>query len=176
MTPRSLFVIIIKVLGIYMLKEVIFSGVNVFNNIFIETTGYYKYGYFGLWPSVLAFIIYISLFILLIFKSEVIIDKLRLDKDFYEEQFSLSMDNFMVLRIGIIVAGLFLLIDSVPNLCKDVIAYYQAYTSNIFSETKNYNAQGIGYSGVKVIAAYILLVNSNYIANFITGRNAETEE
>ena len=160
-----------------MLKEVIISGMNVFNNIVVETSGYYKYGYWGLWPSTLAFIIYLSLFILLIFKSEIIIDKLKLDKGFYEEQFTMEMDVFMILRISVIAAGLILLINSVPDLCKDVIAYYQAYTSNIYSETKNYNAQGIGYSGVKVIAAYLLLVNSDYIVNIVINRNKkETDQ
>ena len=176
MTPRSLFVIIIKILGIFMLKDVIFSGLNVLNNALAENAGYYKYGYLSLWPSLLSFLIYISFFIILIFKPDVIINKLKLDKDFYEEQFSMNMDNFIILRIAIIVAGLYLLVDSVPNLCKDTIAYYQAYTGNIYSETKNYNAQGVGYSGVKLIAAYVMLMNSTYLANFIITRNKKAGE
>ena len=126
MTPRSLFVIIMKVLGLFLLKDVIFSGLNVMNNIILETGSYYKYGYFGLWPSILSFLIYTSLFIILVFKPGVVIDKLKPDKDFYEEQFTMNMDHFIVLRITVIAVGLYLLVDSAPDLCKDVIPYYQA--------------------------------------------------
>jgi len=162
-------------MGILMLREVIFSGVNLFNNILAGNSGYYRFGFLSLWPSALAFVIYCVIFFMLLFKTSVVIDKLRLDQDFYNEQFALEMDSVVVLRTGIMAAGIYLLVDSAPSLCKDIIAYYQAYTSNIFAETKNYNAQGIGYSGTKLVAAYLLLANHNYIAHYLSNREKAEE-
>jgi hypothetical protein len=159
-----------------MLKELIFSGLNLLNNIVVQSGGYYRYGYLGLWPSALAFVVYCSLFYLLIFRPGIIIDRLKLDKDFYEEQFTFSMDRLLVMRMSFIIVGMYLLVDAVPVLCKDLIAYYQAYTSNIYSETKNYNAQGVGLSGVRVLAGYLLLANSDFLAAFVTKNNNSDSE
>ena len=48
--------------------------------------------------------------------------------------------------------------------------------NTIYAETKNYHAQGIGYSGAKAVIAYILLMNNNYIASFIIDRNKKDAE
>ena len=82
MTPRSLFVIIVKILGFFMLKEVIFSSVNLINGILFVRASYGEYGRLSLVPAILSFVLYLSIFLLLIFKSEVILDKLKLDAGF----------------------------------------------------------------------------------------------
>jgi len=176
MTPRSLFVIILKILGLFMLKDILFSGLNILNNILVETGGYYKYGYLSLIPSLISFLIYVFLFIVLVFKPEAVINRMKLTHDFYEEQFSLNMDKVIVIRIALISTGLYLIVDSTPDLCKDLIAYYQTATNNIYAETINYSARGIGYSAAKIILAYIMLANSGYLANFICNRKKEGDQ
>ena len=127
-------------------------------------------------PAILSFVLYLSIFLLLIFKSEVILDKLKLDAGFYEEQFSMIMDNFMIFRIAIIVVGLYLLVDTVPLLCKDIVGYYQESMYTNSSDIRNTKAEGVVYNGLRLVAAYVMLVNSSYIAAFIINRNKKDGE
>ena len=159
-----------------MLGEVISSAISVINNILIFSGGYYRDGIYALLFSVVPFFIYVALSYVMIFNPAVFIDKMKLDQEFYEEQFTMSMDKHVVMRMAVIIVGLYLLISATPDLFRELIAYYQNSVNNVFSETRNYKAQGIAYTGTKVMAAYIMLTNSTYIANFINKKETNNPD
>jgi len=61
----------------------------------------------------------------LIFKSDLIIDKLKLDKGFDQETIPLNIHHSATLSISIIVIGGLLVANEIANLCLQLFAYFQ---------------------------------------------------
>ena len=129
MTPRSLFAIIIKIIGIYLIVEAI-----TFLPQLISTM--YMYGR-QISESPLQDTLEAGFFILLavrtylltlrycLFKTDWIIDKLHLDKGFSEEKIEINIHRSTVLKIAVIVIGGVMVVDSLPLLCTQVFTYVQ---------------------------------------------------
>ena|SRR5258706_9637500 len=106
MTPRSLFTIILKCLGIFFIKEFLLI-IPQFLSVFL----YFSRGdtvVTGIWTllATLALLaVYFLVFYYLIFKTEYVIQKLQLEKGFDEERFSFKIHRSSLLSIIIIVTG-----------------------------------------------------------------------
>jgi hypothetical protein len=61
----------------------------------------------------------------LIFKTEFIIDLLKLDKKFGKEIISLNIHRSVVLSISIMVVGGLLLVNEIPNFINQINFYFQ---------------------------------------------------
>jgi hypothetical protein len=106
MTLRTLFKIILKILGIFFIKDFLSIIPQVISSFFYiinsDTVGE------GIWilSSVLLFLfLYGALSYYLIFKTDLIIDKLKLDKGFDRDTISLNIHRSTILSIAIIVIG-----------------------------------------------------------------------
>lgn len=175
MTPRSLFVIIVKVLGIFMLKDVILNCSQLIFHLVRLMSASYE-GYADLVSILISLILNFAIFYLFVFRPDIVISKLKLEKQFYEEQFMMSMDKYVMINIAVIVAGLFLLADGIPNLIKYLVVYYQSASyANPRYDGPNINANNIAFTVAKLIIAYVMLTNSNFIAGFVT-KEKEIEE
>jgi len=75
--------------------------------------------------TTLVFLFYFLVLYLCIFKTDWIIDKFRLDKGFSEERIELNMHRSSVYYIAILVIGGLVLIKSFPQLCRQLILYFQ---------------------------------------------------
>jgi len=172
MTPRSFWSILIKILGIYIILESIIS-VPLF---IINAYSFYKQSY---WPgnNSNAALVEIALFIIIIivygfivwyclFKTDWIIDKLKLDQAFEDTRFEFNIHRSTILKIAIMVIGGLLLIDSFPMLCRNIFSYYQS--DNRFITFKQNPSSGyvIMYF-FKTMIGYFMLTCSRMIVNYI---------
>lgn len=168
MTPRSFFVILIKIIGIY----VILTSITVIPQ-FISTF-LFSMGTIGM-ESAISLTSVIGLLLLTafcygvilyycIFRTDFIIDKLRLDKNFTEEKLDLHIHRSTVLTIAIIVMGGIIFTESLPYLSRAVFTYIQQRGME-FTENSN-NAWFIFYA-VKAFAGLFMLAKSRLIINFI---------
>jgi hypothetical protein len=126
MTPRSLFTIILRVLGLFFLRDFLamvpqlLSVLLLLNNPdHISDPSWY------LISSILTLLIYGAVVYFLIFRSGFLIDKLKLDKGFDQETIPLNIHRSTILGISIIVIGGLMAVNEIPNFCRQLYSYYQ---------------------------------------------------
>src|SRR5688572_453712 len=106
MTPRSLFNIILKVIGIFFIRNILITASNILPAV-AEVNGeeFKEFGILNLVILLLEFLVYLLLTYILLFKTNRVIDRLKLDQGFQQEAFTLNIDRATILRITIIVLG-----------------------------------------------------------------------
>lgn len=107
--------------------------------------------------------IYFIIVRLCLYKTNFIIDKLKLDKGFDTERIELNFDLTKIISIAIIVIGGLLFIDTIPVLLREIIVFFQ--DKNLF---KDYPKSGwLIFYFFKAIIGYLLMTNSFRIAKLI---------
>lgn len=165
-TPRSLFNIVLKIFGLYLLLTLLVilpSVVIALTDIFSShNKGMTLYMYLG--PLSL-FLAYGGGVYLLIFQSEFLIRLFRLEKGFREDTIPLNVHRSTVLSIAVILIGGLVLIDEIPQLVKLIAQYIQA---------KQYGGDasktGLIVSSVKILIGLGLISAQRTIVNFIERR------
>lgn len=170
MSSRSLFAILIKLTGIY----IIFTSITaipqfIYTFIFIERLNGQDHSNAALIqiiPIALIVIAYSLTLYLSIFKTDWVIDKLGLDKGFQEEQFKINVHRSVLLKIVIMIIGGILLIDSFPLLCKNLLTYFQQ--ANQFRKFTDSPQSGyIVVYLLKTFIGYFMLTCSRMVVNLI---------
>jgi hypothetical protein len=113
----------------------------------------------------LILLVYVFISYFLIFKSDLIIDKLKLDTGFDQETIPLNIHRSTILSISIIVIGGLIIADEIPNLCRQLFAYFQEKRMTYGQTNPN-----ISYSvlaGAKIVIGLLLIGNQRQIVNFI---------
>jgi len=121
---------------------------------------------------ILTVIFYLFILWLFVFKTLWLIDKLRLEKGFEEEKIEINSQLSNILSIAIIVIGGIMLIDSLPQLCKQIFSFFQA--RSMFRE--NPTTGWIILYFVKAILGYLLMTNSKPIVTFVKNRSCSNIE
>jgi hypothetical protein len=166
MTPRSLFNIILKVLGIFLLRDVL-ATIPQLLSIFLYFTKP-DTAMEGIW-TLLFIIVTLAVYSLvsyyLIFRSELIIDKLNLDRGFDQETIPLNVHRSTILSISIIVIGGLMVAEDIPALCRQLFAYFQEkrMTHGATNPSLSYSVM----NGVRIVLGLLLIGNQRKIVNFI---------
>ncbi len=173
MTPRSIFLILLKVLGIFLIKDIMEAALQVVFSL-LSLTNTYNMGdsISTLIISILILAFYTLIAWYLLFKSNLIIDRLKLDEGFDEDRLNLHISLPAITTIAIIVTATYILIQEIPNLCRTLFAYYQQKhmllgTAPDWSYTV--------FASVKIIIALLLIGERKRITTFIEKRSANNE-
>ena len=119
MTPRTLFIIILRVLGILSIKELFIAIPQLISTVAIYFQGYSaSSGLFMVVISILTVALYLWISYTLIFKAELLVTKFGLDQNFAEPSLQLNISIPSILRIEVIVTGALLLIAEIPQFCR----------------------------------------------------------
>ena len=169
MTPRNLFNIIIKVIGIFFIKGIFISFTEMVSFIpYLTMSNHKTDSLFTYLSYLLLIVIYGLISFFLIFRTESIIDKLKLDKGFDQETILINLHRSTILSISLIVLGGILLADEIPHLCQQIIAFIQQkrYSNGMLDPSIAY----VVLASVKIIIALILITCQRQIVNFIEFR------
>ncbi len=175
MTIRTLFVIILKILGIFFIRDFLslipqlisFSYAYRHDNNSAET----MWG--ALVTAVLVVLLYGFIAYALIFKTNSIIDALRLDNGFAREDLPLNMHRSTILGIAILVIGGYMFIDEIPNCCRLWYEYFQIKT--IPGGQANPKISYLLVSVLRIIIGFLLVVEQRWIINFIERKKAQSK-
>ncbi len=150
MTPRSFWLTILKLIGLYL----IFSLLMLFGSLIyaINTAGYSQFNSVINGAMIFAFIIYIVLIGILLFKPSMVIKLLKLDADYQEESLQLSLPYPGIWRIAIIVFGAIILAESIPAFFSYLLQFLAELKENTII-----NKNMIVLYLVKTIIGYILI-------------------
>jgi hypothetical protein len=169
MTPRTLFLIIIKLFGLYLMVEFLqflptmfsygpmISGwdLSIAINYFLIIIG-----------TILLYYFVIRLFL---FKGSWIIDKLSLDKHFDQEIIDIKIDSLAVIQIAVTILGGLLFIDTLPTLIKEIILIAKSKQEGSIIRDSGFGY--LVYWVCKCVLGYLLLTNSKSITIWIDKKN-----
>lgn len=164
MTIRTFWTILLKMLGLYLVFDSAAVVLQMLN--FIITPTFVAPGnidFISMGIYLLGVALYILLLWLFLFKTTWLIDKLHLDKGFTEEKLELTLAHSSVLTIAVIVIGGLMLVDSLPQLCRETFNFFQS--QNVFREEPE--TTYLIFHAVKTVLGYLLMTNSKRIVSFI---------
>lgn len=165
MTPRSLFNIVLKILGLFLFKEIILLLPQIFNVFYFVITGSpFSQAAWVLFTTLLTIVLYWIAGYFLIFKSERIINEFKLDKGFDQETIPLNIHRSTILSISVIIIGGILIANALPEFCQNV---YQYYLKIRYYYDPNAETSNMMLSGSKVVIGIILIVVQRSIVNAI---------
>tara|TARA_R110002126_G_scaffold139217_2_gene283839 strand:+ start:83 stop:586 length:504 start_codon:yes stop_codon:yes gene_type:complete len=164
MLIRTFWTIVIKIIGLWILLGCI-SILPQFFSTLSFTEGKLELGslmmiWLILFTTIVLYIIVIRFFLL---KSEWIIDKLKLNKNFTEEKIDLDIKSSTVLTIATIIFGGLIIAESLPSFCSRLFDFFKQKAL-----LKDYrDTSWLIYHFVKIIIGYLLLTNGKNIAKYI---------
>jgi magnesium-transporting ATPase (P-type) len=155
---------IIKIFGLYSIILSLFSFLpSNITNIFI-----YKD---EIWMLLVIFgtvLLSIALFLILIFKSDFIIDKLGLDKGFDDDKLIFGdFKNEQIFKLSIILIGGFLIVDYFPRVLFEMINIFKTKSSSnsIYGHEVDYFGFIVGI--VNIIIGLFFITNYKSIAAYL---------
>lgn len=165
MLVRDLFRLILKLIGLY---AVIISLFTFLPNAFGISNGDLS-SY--IWLFIVSVIV-IGFFLFILFKSDVIIDLLELDQGFENKEISIaSMSKESLLKIGLILAGGFLIIENLPEFIYHTFnamqsepepSAWQKFVSRASTTVKP--ASAIAISGLQLLTGALLITFRNKLS------------
>lgn len=170
MTPRSLFIIILKILGLLFIKNIIVTILQLVSTLLylgrpdVMQTGIATFIY-----TLCILAIYVLIVYLLIFKPGQIIDKLKLGEGFTEDRLNVNISVPAILSIALICVSAFILINEIPNFFRLVFSYL--HEAGLTSSSGGPKASYFIFSGVKILIALLLIGERKRIVHFME-RNA----
>jgi hypothetical protein len=173
MSPRSLFIIILRVLGIFSLKDSILSVFGLFPDVF-------RYSQFSRTTSDTILVFAVQLIIIaafwavswvLIFKAAYLVDRFDLSRDISPAlQFNLRTRD--VLRIALIITAGILLALAVPAFISQLIGLFEPEVVSIYAE-RTVDWSPVITSGVKVVIGLLMIGERKKIIEFFLKDQAE---
>lgn len=170
MTPHNLFNIILKILGIFFLRDFLVTLPQLLSliSLYINFSGDD-----GMISPVIATIIsvlaYAYIAYMLILKTDVVINKLKMLNGFKDEVLPLNIHRSVVLNIAIIVVGLLLIIKAIPSIISQVILYFERmqHTYGVPGIEPGPETTKIVFLVSELIIGLLLIGNSRKIVSFI---------
>lgn len=121
---------------------------------------------------VVSIVIYILIIRLFLFKTEWLVEKLKLERNFKEEKIDLNIKSLTVLTIAIIVIGGLMIAESLPNFCSGLFNFLQQKT--LFKDYPD--SHWLIYHFLKIIIGYLLLTNGKRLAKYIDKESVEEKK
>ena len=164
MTKRDFFRLIIKIFGLYSLVLSLFSFIpqNFSNFYFMKDDFWY---FFIIISSIL---LLIAFFVILLYKTDFIIDKLKLTKSFDDDHIIIgNLNTESLYKFSIILIGGFMITSSFPNLLMDLINEFKLRISN--HQISNHKSDNfwIGVKFLNLLIGYLLVTNCKSISKFL---------
>lgn len=167
MTPRSLFIIILRVLGIVSLKELFTAVPQLIYTAYSYFSGFsVSAGLFMVFVSLLTVVLFLWISYVLIFKSPLIVNKLGLDQGFSEDAFQLNISISSILRIVLLITGALIVLSGIPEFCRilyNLLSRQEYYLRN----TEPIDWSPLVFSGVKIILGLLIIGERKRILEFL---------
>jgi hypothetical protein len=108
-----------------------------------------------------------------IFKSDMVIDLMRLDKQFQEDQLEINLESFEVLlRVVILLVGLWLFASNIAEMIVDIFSMIRtANTVDAVNYDSTHNLKSFVSNLASIILGLYLILNYSRLANWIKRKN-----
>ncbi|MDB4901961.1 MAG: hypothetical protein JWQ63_1242 [Mucilaginibacter sp.] len=167
MAPRTLWTILLKIAGLFIFLQILNGLPRLFEaSTYLLNENHDSVIMGMIAGSLFSISIYLFMLIAFVFRTDWLINVLRLNKGIAEEKLELNIHRSSVLQIATIVTGGLILVDSLPLLLKGLFNYYQQI--NVFNGFKRYPYSDlIIIHLVKVLIGFFMVTSNRLIVNFI---------
>ncbi len=169
MTKKDFFILLIKLFGLFSIITTLFSLLPgmvgfAFMNIDVQSI---------IWIIFVIFIL-VSLFILLIFKSNVIVRLLKLDRGFDEDNIDFGNINAeSIVKIGTFMIGGLLIINNIPAfLSYTYLAINETQMGELYTQFEKINWV---VSAANILLGFLLITNYSIVAKLLRIKEKEKE-
>ena len=168
MTVKTFWTIFLKIFGLYLVWQII-----SFLPTFVSWINYLgSADAKSLLIAIIILCLILGFFILVarysIFKTDWIIEKLKLEKGFADDRIEINIHRSSLLSIAIIVLGGLLLADGLPMFGYNVFTYIKYSNEYQYKGIwDNRNTPALVSSLLKVLIGYFMVADSRLIVNFI---------
>jgi len=174
MTKKDFFRIVIKLFGLYWLISSLFSTGQFYFLSFIP-----GFTLMAILMAVLIFLVVIILFYMLIIKTDVLINWLKLDKGFDNDLIefqNFGLDN--ILKLGVFIIGGTMILDNIAVFLNQSYLAFKVHTSTVADliGLNGYSTYHWAVSFTKIILGYILLTNYPVISKYLLKITQKKEE
>jgi len=177
MTPRSFWMILIRIMGLWFILKSVQPLYQFISLFFIrdgnpDTQTLLTMGLF----STVVLGLFLLILFLVLFRTEWIIDLLKLDKGFCEEQLEISLHHSSILQIAIIVIGGILFLKNLPTLIMQVLGNFEHLVRLDYGYYPT-RWSPVLYTFLNLLLGYLLMTNSRWLVRIIekTRRKNRTE-
>ncbi|HEY5825445.1 MAG TPA: hypothetical protein VIT44_13815 [Cyclobacteriaceae bacterium] len=166
MPVKDFFRLIIKLFGLYCLVTSLFTVLPYSSNFVLQGIGP------EFWILAIAvFILLILLFMLLIYSTDRIVDKLDLTHGFTNPNIDFgSLNDQMIIKLGCILIGGFLLIDNLGPFLADT---YLLFRQDEVDEPVRKNYLHMGTKALNLLIGYLLITNYDRVSRFFALKKEE---
>lgn len=169
MTSRNLFNLVLKILGIYFIKDIL-AALSQSISALVYLPGYSssKEAFYNLAMAAGPLLVYLLCAYLLLFQTHRIINWLNLDKFAGQDILPLRIHRSIVLSIAIILAGGLTLVNEIPELFRHCIYYVQE--RKLYTRMARPDISYVLMAALKVMIGFFLIIWNRPIVNFIEVR------
>ena len=177
MKARDLFTIVLKIFGIYLIKDILLAIPPVLNNFYRFLKVDPDVALFSLIFSFVALALHFTIVYLLLFKTNFLISKLNLTMGLSDQPLIINLHRSQIYTIAILITGLLILVFSIPVLIKHLYTWYEYVSSKerMFG-VKFYDYSGLLISITEVIIGLLFLGNQQSLVNYIEYRKRKAKE
>lgn len=166
MTPKSFFTIILKIFGLFFLRDLINSFPQLFSTlIYFLKEDALSAGLSTIFFSLVIMIFYGVICWHLLFKTAYILNLLKLENEIEEDSFSISISQKSIILIALIVLGGIIITNEIPTFCRMLFSHIEIARQMIGPLENDFSL--IIFSGIKIIIGLLLIGERERIANFI---------
>jgi hypothetical protein len=169
MSPKSLFIIILRIVGLFLFVDILRVVPQLFStfNVLLHA-GEIQIVITGIIASLLLILVYFYVVKYVLFNSDKIVDKLSLDKNFSEEKFELNIHRSTVIKIAIIIIGGMTIVEYFVPLILDLFSFIQS--RNNMDNENSISKMTLVRELLMVLIGYFLISNSRTITNWVDKR------
>ncbi len=166
MGSSSLFNLILKVIGLFFIRDILESLSHTLSAlIYFPQYDSSNEGIVNIAVTLPSLILYVLLAWLFLFKTENIVSLLRLNKNVSDQQVSISADRKTLLTAAVVIAGFWILVNEIPELVRHALYYYQE--RKMYARMTRPDISYAGMSLVKMGVGLILIVFNKFIVRLI---------
>ena len=168
MSAKSLFNVIVKVFGIYFIKDIITSIPTLLKVFYSFGDGDTAGAVSTLLISIFALFVYSVIAYYFIFRTEQVMQTLRLLENVPEDPVPLNIHRSTVVGISLLIVAFYLIIQAIPLLIRGLTKWYQYNKmSRRFSALEPFDYSTVYVYAAEIIVALLLIVYQQTLVNYI---------
>lgn len=164
MEIKSFWNIVLKGIGLWLLINCLYIFPQIAGTLL---TSQFAGGWNTVIPElifgIIALLAYLMISYIFLFKTSLLISKLKLEKHFTEHRIDITVSTNTVLKITVILIGGITFIDSFPNLIKEIFQFAQQKEL-----LRDYaDLSWLVFHSLNTLIGYLLMTNSAVVVNII---------
>lgn len=166
MDPRSLLALILKIIGIFFIRNLL-EAVSRFLSVLIYLPQYetQKEAYLNLGVTVPAIILYLIFIWMLLFRTNNLVDMLKLDRNLPNIDGLLRIDRTTVFSAAVVIIGGWMLVSELPEFFRQAVYYFQE--RKLYVRMVRPDISYIAMSFIRVLIALMLIVFNRSVVRFL---------